>query len=208
MAILTLPASLIGPAEIEWGLRSNSQAFVSPLNRSAQTLENPGAVWVASLSWPTLTRDQRRDLAAMLVRLRGQAGRLYFGDPAARTPRGIATGAPVVAGAGQTGSVLAVSGAAPSLPNWLRAGDYIHFDTPDGRRELKMVTQDAATNAGGAASLQIEPPIRTSPAAGAAIATSNATCIMRPEDDEQAKWRVRQAFFGSVALRLVESPYG
>ena len=87
--------------------------------------------------------------------------------------------------------------------------DYISFDTSVGR-ELKMVVADAAADGSpaDAMTLTIEPPIRTAPADGAAIAVANPSGIFRLVDDNQAKWSIEEAVLFGLSFSAVESFFG
>ncbi len=68
----------------------------------------------------------------------------------------------MVDGSAQTGSSLDIDGAT-SGSNWLRSGDMFLVNG-----ELKMITADV-TVTGGDATLEFNPPLRSSPANNAAI---------------------------------------
>jgi hypothetical protein len=96
MPVLAWPAGLSRPSGLTFSLKPNTQSFQSPLTRATQTLEMPGARWVAVLTWSDLGALEIRALRAFLAQLRGRAGRLSLWDMAFETPAGIATGTPVV----------------------------------------------------------------------------------------------------------------
>ncbi len=96
MPVLAWPAGLPRPSGLTFSLKPNTQAFQSPLTRATQTLEMPGARWVAVITWSELVASEIRALRAFLAQLRGRAGRLSLWDMAFETPAGIATGTPVV----------------------------------------------------------------------------------------------------------------
>jgi len=188
MAILTFPSIL--PAKTRFGLEYNTRTFESPLVKNEQTLETPGAKWKANMVFDFLTDDEKRVLAAFFISLNGAAGRFYLFDHSMRTPRGVATGTPLVNGASQTGKSLITDGWTFSITNILRAGDYISY-TAGTLKQLHMVTADVNSDGAGNATLAIDPPIRTSPADGAAIVTVDAPCVMHLDDDVQLVWNVR-----------------
>ena len=97
MATLTLPATPSFRTS-NFGLHSNTQIFRSPLDGSVQTLEMTGAQWGATFTLPPTQRAAFAAWQAFLVKLRGSSGRFFAGDPDATTPRGVATGAPLVNG--------------------------------------------------------------------------------------------------------------
>ena len=198
MATLTYPAlSISTPPSLEFGLMSNTKKFESPLNRSAQTLELPGARWFASFTYGNLQEADLRLLTAFLAQLRGQAGRFYLWDFSRPNPKGTATGTPVVSGASQTGVSLVTSGWTPNI-TVLKAGDYVGFNG-----ELRMLVADANSNGSGIATLSLDSPMRASPANAAAVTISKPTCKMMLTDDS-AKWNVVPGVLGTVSINCIE----
>lgn len=195
---MTIPFPDISPASLEWRLVSNTQVFKSPLSGATQTLELPGARWAAALSYFNLEVAQLRVLSAFLVRLRGQAGTFTLHDFARPTPEGLATGTPVVSGAGQSGNTLVTTGWTTSITGILLAGDYIQVGD-----ELKMVVADANSDGSGGATLTIEPPWRNSPANGVGIVTNQPKCIMRLADPETG-WKTSPPVLTDISFNCIE----
>jgi hypothetical protein len=183
MAILSLPAAPL-PASCRFGLISNTQVFASPLSGAAQTLEMPGARWFMRWKLPPMNEAEAAPWKAFLAKLRGQAGRFYGYDPI-HVRQGTGGGTPLVNGASQTGASLATDGWTPSA-TVLKAGDYFAFDTPDGRRELKVAAADVTADGAGAATVTFEPPIRVSPADNASILLTQPACVMMLREPEIA----------------------
>jgi len=199
MSTLTWPTlSRSAPPELVWGLRSNTQTFESPLSGAVQTLEMPGARWVVSFSMPSLNSADAATLRAFLVRLRGEAGRFYLHNMAQARPRGVATGTPLVNGAGQTGTSLATDGWTPSQAGILKAGDFIGVGG-----ELKMVVQDCDSDATGAATIVFEPPLRASPADNAALVTNKPTAIFKL-DESRSAWTTNAPGLDSFSIAATE----
>lgn len=198
MTVIPFPAKL--PSAQEWGLRSNTQAFGSPLTGSVQTVELPGAAWTVQLTFNNLTREQMRIMAAFLVRLRGQANRFTVYNHSHPTPLGVATGSPKVAGASQTGTTLLTTGWTPATIGILLAGDYIGVGG-----KLKMVVADANSDATGNASLLIEPPISPgmAPIDLSDIVVVNPTCTMML-DANTVKWSTQPPLTSSFSIGAVE----
>ncbi len=151
-----------------------------------------------------MKRAEAAAWAAFLARLNGRTGNFYAGDPSAETPRGAATGTPLVNGAGQTGTSLITDGWTGPTINILRAGDYIAWDTPTSWREMHMVVSDANSDAGGAVTLVVTPPIRESPADNATIITASATCVMMLASDDSGAWDINEALFYGVEFNAEE----
>lgn len=199
MPILNFPTlSRAAPSSFEFGLMSNTQKFESPLNRSAQTLELPGARWFAALTYANLLDADLRLLTAFLAQLRGQGGRFYLGDFSRVNPKGVGTGAPVVSGASQTGSSLVTTGWTPSITGILKIGDYVGFNG-----ELRMLIADANSSAGGVATLVLDSPMRASPPNAGVITINKTTCKMMLTEDT-AKWNISPGIIGDISISCME----
>lgn len=159
---------MISPTALSVEVQGNTAIFPSPLIASAQTLDRGGQKWKNVLTFSNMHDDDRATIMALILRLRGQAHRLRI--PVHDNPiRGAYGGTPLVDGASQTGSTLAVRGCSLSITNWIRAGDYFSVNV-NGEHELKMCTVDASSDgAGDIAVLNFEPRLRASPSDGAAI---------------------------------------
>lgn len=185
------------PDEIEWSLIANTQSFSSPLSQSVQTVEMPGARWRASFTLANLQEADTAVVQAFMARLRGRAGRFTLHNFARPAPRGTATGTPLVAGAGQTGTTLAIDGLAAGVT--LLAGDYFGVNG-----ELKMVVADATANGSGQMSVTFEPPLRASPADNTAITLVKPTATFMLEDDAM-RWLTRAPVLTDVPIVCVEA---
>ena len=67
MPVLTFP-SIRAPSEAAEKLIGLTQTHESPFDGSMQTLEMPGARWEFTVTWQTLSPDDRRELSAFLAR--------------------------------------------------------------------------------------------------------------------------------------------
>lgn len=94
------------------------------------------------------------------------------------TSIGVRGGSPVVAGANQTGSTLLISGATPSITNWLRRGDLLRTTAPG---VVHDVNGDVNTDGSGNASIPISPPIfaGNSPGNGTAVEINPANIFFK-----------------------------
>lgn len=190
MAIITFPD--IRPTVCTWGLRSNTESFTSPLNGAVQTAGRPGARWKATLEFGMLNLQQGRDLQAFLVAMDGMAGRCYL--PNHDRPGAGANAS--VAGAGQVGTVLNVTGAANRV---YLAGDYFIVNG-----EYKMLTATVTANASGAAALSFGPMLRASPANGATVTFTNPTPLMMLDQSEFSMPRISGPRYSAVTVPLIE----
>ena len=154
--------SLPNPAAFRRQRITNTAGAPSPLTGAIQTAERAGGRWRLIIEWVVSGAD-RDALEGLLSRLNGMQHRLalpMFGH----TVRGAWSGTPVVDGASQTGYSLNLRGGGLSVTNYARAGDFFSFDNC-----VRMVTADADTDGSGDVTLEIWPPIRTSPADATAV---------------------------------------
>lgn len=134
----------------------------SPFTLQTQVQEYAGARWEAIVELLPQKRDRAAPWLAFLLALRGRRGTFLLGDPLGATPRGVATGAPLVNGADQTGQTLVTDGWTVGTTGILLAGDYIQLGSGSGAK-LHQVLTDADSDGGGNATLDIWPPLRASP---------------------------------------------
>ncbi len=160
MTILAWPAALPAPTELRLGIRANTQVSgPSPFTGTSQTLEYPGARWVAQARF-RLNPANQRIMAGFLAALGGRAGRFTWSPPYQRqgdtlgdvgaSPAGI----PRIRTAGQSGKLLDTTG-------WDRAGyvarqgDLLGFLNAAGRAQLRRVTGDVAASEPTSTNLQV-----------------------------------------------------
>lgn len=146
----------------------------SPFTGAQQVTDYSGQWWEAILTIAPNTRANFEEWVAFLLKLNGAEGYFRLGDPDGATPRGVATGTPVVDGAGQTGNSLDTRGWTVSTTGILKAGDYIQIGD-----YMYKVLNDADSDSGGLTTLDIWPSLRSAPADGASITTSNCKTLMR-----------------------------
>lgn len=168
MPTLTFPEDIL-PATAMFGLQSNTESFVSPLNRSTQTVERPGARWKARLTFSTMSLQQQRRLKAFLAYLNGMAGRVYLWP---HDNPGSSLYSPLVNGTMVDRRVLPTKNW-PASTLVMRAGDYL-----SAGGELKMVFADVTSDASGTALVTLSPPFRAAPANNAAITLDKPKALM------------------------------
>lgn len=198
--------SALTPAEIELGIRFNTQVNVSDLSGYVQTVELPGARWSMSLTMPPLERDGEASvLEAFIAKLRGQAVRAVMPVFKRATPLGTWAGAPAVNNEvgsptlAQTGTSIEVNGFTAFAT--VKAGDYFNLGSGG---ELHMVTEDATADSGGRATLSIQPAIRTSPAHGTLLVSSSPKVPLMILTDPHPRWRIKPSDINEFALDFVE----
>ncbi len=152
----------IVPNAITIRSQDNTAVFNSPLIASAQTLDRGGQKWGINLTFTNLRDDNRAELMGIIMALRGRANRLRV-NVHDNPKRGAYGGTPLVDGASETGSTMAVKGCSNNITNWIRRGDYFSVIV-NSEHELKMCTADASSNGSGQiAALAFEPRLRDSP---------------------------------------------
>ena len=166
----------------------------SPFSFYEQVVQHAGQKWEASVSIPALRSDVMEEWVAFLVSLKGQYGTFTMGDPNLATPRGTAAdtpGTPLVAGASQTGSELAIDGLPLSETGYLLPGDYIQLGTGTTSRLYKVLTQVDSDGA-GAATLDIWPDIITAPSDNATVVVSNTVGLWRLKNNV-GEWTINNS---------------
>lgn len=186
------------PSKATWGLQSNTETFVSPLSRSVQTVERPGARWKATLEFPHMGPDKRRRLEGFLAGLGGMAGRFFLwphtapvADIAA-VPLDVTMALDFLSQSYQVNGSVVVNGLLSNfklLPTkyWpantlvLKAGEYL-----EAGGELKMVTADAYSDGAGFATIAVAPAFRKAPASLSVVTLNKPKTTMMLNSDEYA----------------------
>lgn len=173
MTTYAFPA--ITPNSSVWEYISNTEVFESALSRTVMTADRGGEHWRCTLNFRNLTADNKADLKAFLVKLNGRQHRFTLPDHSVQQ-RGLLTGTPLVAGAGQTGNSINIDGCTGTT-DWIKAGDMIGIDG-----KLLMATDDADAS-GGAVTVNFGPRLLTAPADNAAVTVSAPTSVFLLADN-------------------------
>jgi hypothetical protein len=195
----TLPASP-GLRAVTITQMSTVGLSVSPFTAQQQVQEWPGQTWKAQCVLPRMTRAQAANWIAALVSLRGMANTFMLGDPAGKVPRGVNVGAPLINGADNGGSSVSIKGWTPSTNNVLVRGDWIQL--PDNH--LHMILSDENSDAGGIASFDIWPDLRSTFNDGLPVITSNAQGVFRLAGNEQS-WDIDEAITFGLQFNCIEA---
>ena len=223
MTVLSLPAlRRKNASQFQLSLVTNTQTFQSPLNKSVQTYELPGARWQLTATFENLGELDARMLKAWIAKLRGAAGRFYCSDLSHKRPNGKAIGAGTVYGAGQAGTSIisawmiplatadstiltadidtfSIDASAGNVPLWLLPGDYCNING-----ELKIITDIVPLDNQGHATLSFAPPLRAIPADGSPIIISAPTAVFRLNDDQQDKFNFNPDRHPTVTITAQE----
>lgn len=175
----------------------------SPYTLSQETYEHPGKRWSAEINLIPMKRADAELWVAFLASLRGRRGTFLMGDPVGRTPRGAATGTPLVKGASQTGGTLITDGWTAGVTGILKTGDWIQLGSGSSSR-MHKVLQDADSDGTGNATLELWPGPRTAPADNAAITVADCKTVWRLSSNER-RYDIATAQIFGISFSAVEA---
>ncbi len=195
---LSLPAT---PKPKRITLRPNDVVAESrsPYTGERQVYAHPGQWWEVDVALPTMVRATAEPWLAFLTALRGKYGTFLLVPPTGATPRGVATGTPLVSGGSQTGASLVTDGWTAGVTGILKAGDYIQVGT-----QLFKVLNDASSDGGGAATLDIWHSLRSSPADNAPITVTNPAGLFALAGNARA-WDESEGPLYDISFSAVEA---
>lgn len=174
---LTFPISF-GVSDFIIDLVRSVGVSESPFTFAEQVQEHQGEAWTIQATLKLLNRDQAEEYNAFLLKLHGRLGTFTMAVPGSETPRGVATGTPVVKGADQTGNILETDGWTISTTNIVKTGDFMQLGTGSDTRLYKIL-DDANSDGSGNATLTIAPKIKVAVADNDPIIISNAKGLFR-----------------------------
>ena len=144
------------------------------MNGSVVIIAPAIAFWSVRVPFKVLQETNAKAWAAALAQLSKLSNTFYFAVPDYSGPRnGYAGADPLVNGAGQLGTTLAVDGVTIST-TILLPGDYIEVGG-----EFKIVTNTVTSNVSGQASINFEPALRTAPATDSTVDIQSPVITMR-----------------------------
>lgn len=145
----------------------------SPFSGVAQVYRHPGQWLQADVTLVPMKRADAEAWVAFFLKLKGAYGTFLLRPPEAKTQLGAMAGAPACDGTqAAAAETLLVRDLTPNASNVWKAGDWIGLAQGGTTARLHKVLHDVSADAGGKATLDIWPALRTSYAALAAIAYS------------------------------------
>jgi len=201
---LTLPTQT-GIASVELEALNAVAISQSPFSFKQQVVAFSGQRFGANVTLPPMKRADAEVWISFLISLKGQVGTFLMGDPNCATPQGSAStnaGTPLVNGSTQTGATLSIDGLPASATGYLKAGDYIQLGSGTGT-QLYKVLADVDSTAGGNATIDIYPNLRSSPADDATVIVSNAKGLFRLANP-QTNWSINNASFYGITFSAIE----
>ncbi len=147
------------PESVRWALERPDIVSRAPFGGTLQRQDRLGAKWRIQFNLPPLQGADAGLMSAFLVR--ASSASIWFQAPDySYRRRSVASGAPKVDGASQTGATLALKGFTPGQPDAVKAGDRIGLTTG----QVVMVTADADADGSGELAASVDPPLRAAPA--------------------------------------------
>lgn len=173
----------------------------SPFTLQQQVYQYDGARWEMDITLPPLSYVEARQWEAFILSLRGMTGTFIMGNPLHDEPQGTATTV-LLNGAGTVRSTsISVDGA--SSGQTLKAGDY--FQLGSGLdAHIHQVVQDATFNGSGQATLDIEPPLRTTYANNTSLDLTLPKGVWRLASNDIG-WSVDQASLHGFTIPCMEA---
>lgn len=198
---LSLP-SVKSQRALRWRPRAAVAEARSVFTFQRQQQVHAGMIWAVEVELPAMLRADAEEWIGFLLSLNGKEGSFLMGDPLGATPRGAATGTPVVDGAGQSGRTLATRGWSTGVTGILKRGDYLQLGSGSGTH-LHKVVADADSDGSGDASLEIWPALRESPSDGDPITVTNTVGLFELATNEMP-WDVDSAQVYGIGFPAVE----
>lgn len=176
----------------------------SPFTGQQQVQEYSGKLLQATISVPPMERNDAEEVIAFLLKLNGKRGTFLMGDPTGATPRGIATGTPLVNGAHAAAATsLVTDGWTISQTGILKAGDYIQLGSGSSSRLYKNLN-DVNSDGSGNATLDIWPGLRSAAANNDPIVVSNCKSVWRLASNDMT-WDIGEARIYGIEFSATEA---
>jgi hypothetical protein len=187
----------IGPASLTLALVDYGGVLRPALGGPIQRVNRLGSRFRASVVLPPLEEDRAATFRARLVQAKSEGLRMEI--PLSR-PQG-APGAPVVDGAGQTGSSIDLRG---MTRGYVGKEGYWLSIVKSGQHYVHMLTAPLVVAADGTATAQIVPPLRAAFADGAVVHLARPMIEGFLSGDELA-WDLSVAHHSSFAFEIEEA---
>lgn len=185
------------PDSIEWRLFSNEEVTASPYSLIKQVLARGPQIWSVRLSFNRRADSERALLQSFLMRVRGQRYAFTLRDHG-YVRRGTGDGTPLVMGGGQTGVSIVTDGWTASAVGVLLAGDLVQI-----RNQLCRVVDDVSADAGGIATIVVQPSIRIAPNDNLAIVTAVPLGLFRISTPDVG-WSQNPGIFSDIEIQCTE----
>ena len=202
--IYLLPALTVPLRSVQWNFEDSVAQSPRSFTGQMQTQEWPGADMLSgTATFPPLTQVQADQVIAFLMGLRGLTNGFQLGDPLKTTPRGSASGAPLVDNTQNNGNPamsqqIGTKGWTASATGVLLSGDWIQV----GWR-MHRVLYDVTADSSGKAVIAIWPSLREVPTDGDTILTSNCQGLMRLAENKRS-WSADYTKLTRISFNFME----
>ena len=168
-------------------LRSRTRNFSSSAMSGKKYSRAFGVqLWEIDAIYPPMSRADFDAIYAFALAQSGTYGTFTFAAHDRRSPRGTASGspygAPVISGAGQTGSSINITGLPASTTGYLLPGDLVLLP---GATKVYMNTTSVDSDGSGDATMTLNANVVSSPTNGAAITVLNVPFTVSLTEDIQ-----------------------
>jgi hypothetical protein len=171
-----------------------------PLGGALLKVDRPGSRYRAALSFPPMVNDSDgRIFVSRLIRAKRLGLRVPY--PLLDQTQGI-PGAPVVNGAGQSGTTLNVRGMTPNYPG--REGFWLSVVDASGQHYLHNAAGAFNASAGGLAAIPLSEPLRTPFPDGAVVHLARPMIEGIVSGNEQS-WTIALERFLQFSVELEEA---
>lgn len=181
---LTLPA--FRARNFTLGITPTVAVSASPFSGVQQVYEWPNVTWRASFDVVAKGRTEWAVLQAFIASLRGRFGTVLIYPYQGVRPRGTTNTAGVtVATGGAAAQARSINLSGMGAGRTLLAGDFLQLGSGATTR-LHQVVESATADGSGNATVTIEPPLRTSYSAAAAVTLLKPCTLMRSVSNDGA----------------------
>ncbi len=143
----------------EWDYKVIAAVSRSIFTGSIQVQKFQGEWLESTVVLPAMPRELAEQWAAFLALLRGPVNSFLLGDSLSNVhgTLGVATGTPLIKGAGQIGSLVHTDGWTHDIAKIVKAGDFLSFGV--AKEHLYKATADSDSDSSGNADINIFPSI-------------------------------------------------
>lgn len=200
MATITFPSNLpVG--KIMWALQRRDLAYKSIFGSQAVEVSSP--VWMVTIESSTMTELKGGAWKAFLLQLKGKINNIALWDMKRPIPLGTMRGAMTLNAQAVSGATTLSIIASGEVSKTLLAGDLLGLGTGT-TQQVCMVTTDATSDGSGIISVTVEPALRNTHNAAAAVTWDKPKALFR-QTQSKSGWEYSQgSMVSGFSLDLVE----
>lgn len=195
MSNISFPSTV--PASSSWGYQRNI-AYNRSMGGLVTRVALTGDRWVCSMTLPPVTGEAARLLRSFAMRV-SEAGNSASLQDHSYTFSGASSLTPLVNGASQTGSTLAIDGLTPNITGIIKAGDRLGLTT----NQVVEASADADTNGSGETTVSLTTPLRSSPDTDSAVELYTPTALFL-FPDAFVEWAVSAPLLHRMTFQFIE----